>query len=116
MKPLDITEMPIIRRTTPISLASQIQPTIPVNMHNNDIKYKTTQEIIIFDPRMYMDVDINTNNKVQVQRVIVEAPISPTDENYNLRYQTIIEIIKEYSFADWDIGLKNYKGKLCQMK
>ena len=117
MKPLDITEMPIIRRTTPISLASQIQPTIPVNVHNNDIKYKTTQEIIIFDPRMYMDVDINTNNKVQVQRVIVEYPISSVDEKHiHLRYQTIIEIIKEYSFADWDIGLKNYKGKLCQMK
>lgn len=116
MKPLDIEEMPIIRRTIPTILSSQIQSITPMNVDNNDIKYKTTQEIIIFDPRMCMDVDINTNNKVQIRRVIVEAPISPTDENYNLRYQTIIEIIKEYSFADWDIGLKNYKGKLCQMK
>lgn len=116
MKPLDIVEMPIIRRTIPTIMASQIQSIIPINVDNNDIKYKTTQEIIIFDPRMYIDVDININNKVQIQRVIVEALISPTDENYNLRYQTIIEIIKEYSFADWDIGLKNYKRKVCQMK
>jgi hypothetical protein len=114
MKPLDIVEMPIIRRTIPTIMASQIQSIIPIKVDNNDIKYKTTQEIIIFDPRMYIDVDININNKVQIQRVIVEALISPTDENYNLRYQTVIEIIKEYSFADWDDGLKNYKGKnLC---
>jgi len=112
MKPLDIVEMPIIRRTIPTIMASQIQSIIPIKVDNNDIKYKTTQEIIIFDPRMYIDVDIN--NKVQIRRVIVEALISPTDENYNLRYQTVIEIIKEYSFADWDDGLKNYKGKnLC---
>ena len=117
MKPLDIKEMQIIRRTIPTILASQIESTIPMNVHNNYIKYKTTQEIIIFDPRMYMNVDINTNNKVQVQRVIVEYPISSVDEKHiHLRYQTIIEIIKEYSFADWDDGLKNYKGKLCQMK
>jgi hypothetical protein len=108
MKPIDITEMPIIRRTTPISLAYEIQSTIPMNTDNNDVKYKTTQEILVFDPRTYIDVDININNKVQVQRVIVEEPISGNENRIYIRYQTIIEIIKEYSFDDWDKELKNY--------
>ena len=66
MKPLDITEMPIIRRTTPISLASQIQPTIPVNMHNNDIKYKTVT--IIFKFLLFDFLDKTRVNVAAIKR------------------------------------------------
>ncbi len=95
----------IIRNHKPELLASKIKST-DVNIDVNDVEYKHIQSIRVFDPRnCYYPDNSSLGNKVQIERIVKSVPINAPKHLNLLHYTTLIEIIKEYTFDEWDAGL-----------
>ena len=102
-----MNKIPLIRRSTPSLLASKLQAVIPIS--NENIIYETSQLVRVFDPGLCLTfTSCDMGDKVQIQRVIEHKQING-DNIIKLCNVHIIEIIKEYSFDEWDNGLKLIK-------
>lgn len=84
-------KIPRIKKTEPTLFASHIIPVNPI-IPNDDIEYRTWQDVVIFDPRLCLD---NLCDKVQIRRVIFSEQKNKSGV-IGIRYEHIIEIIKEY--------------------
>jgi len=98
-----MTPMPVIRRSEPSLFASHIQSVEALGV--GDIEYIHTQDVVVFDPRLCLTfAPCDLGNKVQIQRVIHSIPKIKTGI-MGIRNERLIEIIKEYTFEEWDTGL-----------
>lgn len=103
----------IIRNHKPELLASKIEPTGPINIDVNNIEYKHTQSIRVFDPRTYYclgSYNLDLGNKVQIERIVKSIPINAPKHLNLLHYTTRIEIIKKYTFDEWDASLSKFNS------
>lgn len=72
------------------------------------------QEIRIFDPRNIIDGCFGPSekgDKVRIERMLVRRAKKP-EEGYRMISEKRLEIIKEYTFEEWDAGVskENIKG------
>lgn len=99
----DSHQLPLIRRSIPSTLASQIIPVEPIN--NQDLQYTHRQDVDYFDPRQRMASALSDlGDKVQVRRVIISEPVN-SKSIITIQNVTCIEILKEYTFDEWDRAL-----------
>jgi ABC-type lipopolysaccharide export system ATPase subunit len=98
----------IIRDQFPNSILGEIKTEQPIT-ESFDYQYKTIQTVEIDDPRDHIHcMSGNERQTVQIQRILKKIPTNlPIDKCFHLEPQIIIEIIKEYSFEEWDKGLEN---------
>ncbi len=69
-------------------------------------RWEIIQEIQVYDPRKIICGD-DIRTKVIVQRIQIKKPIfkNPEDANhFHFHFVKIIEVLKEYTFEDWDKG------------
>ena len=98
-----MNNLPLIRKSNPSLLASQIKPVSPITHEN--ITYEQSQTVRVFDPRLILDFSpCNHGDKVQIQRIIQNKQING-NTIIKLCNVSVIEIIKEYSFDEWDKAL-----------
>ena len=102
--------LPIVRITYPNTIMDklvEVQPKGPFKVDH----YKVLQKIEVYDPRQIISEDPNgeVGTKVIVRRVKQQMPVY-TDRAYQPMYSLLptktIEILKEYTFEEWDKGLE----------
>ena len=71
------------------------------------MEYETTIEVQIYDPRKVMSYFAlgKEETTVRVERVLDTKPKNPP-KTFFIQPQKTIEIIKEYTFEEWDRPLK----------
>jgi len=99
---------PIVRKDFPNSVKDKIKSEFAI-IHSKTVEVKPVQEIQIYDPRRVMygpDLGYGRDDprdKVQIRRVVKLVPVEKLDESiYSLIYCHTIEVIKEYTFLEWD--------------
>jgi hypothetical protein len=102
----------IIKKVIPTTCINdnEFQKIIPIQ-ETKEIETRNIQEIDVYDPRnihCFILPNSKKENKVKILRIIKRIPISPIEE-FHLEPYKIIEIIKEYTFEEWDKELKNVK-------
>ena len=64
---------------------------------------KTIQRIQVFDPREIIDGG-DHGDKVQIRRILQRVPVNTTT-SFHIVPTKILEVIRVYSFEEWDAGL-----------
>lgn len=94
-----------IKNIFPERLASKIGSTFPTE-NIPCTEYEKVQTIEVFDPREYIGyMDFEFGDKVLIKRVITHIPKNEK-MGMELRLTYTLDIIKEYSFEEWDKGLE----------
>ena len=74
------------------------------------IEVVVTQEIDVFDPRQTMDY-IGPDRCIQIRRIIKKAFKNP-ETFFHIVTINLIEVVKEYSYEEWDSPLKKEKDNV----
>lgn len=96
----------LIREKIPTTISSKIlseQPIIP----KVPIEYKIEQTIEIVDPRTILSERppcFDDKPVVQIWRIQRKIPLN-SGTIYNFVYQNSLELLKEYTYEEWDSGL-----------
>lgn len=70
--------------------------------------YETVQEIYVYDPRQIISENPDgPGDRVIVSRIQKQVPIYKVsvDPSFHIVYTRTIEVLKEYTFEEWDAGL-----------
>lgn len=105
--------LPIVRVAYPSTIIEELFTVTPMDKPQKPPyvdHYEVVQEIQVYDPRTVISEDLNgPGEKVIVSRVQVQRPIYKKgvsiDPHFHLVYQKTIEVLKEYTFKEWDGGL-----------
>ncbi len=106
--------MSFIRRRFPSTIVSRLSSEF-AQLPSRSVEVKQVQEIQVYDPRKILSMggffespDDYPMDKIQIRRIVKAVPVEKLDDSlYNLVYVSIIEVIKEYTFEEWDSVLQH---------
>ena len=101
---LEPVRFPVIRTTFPNPIKNEIMAEFPIV--KEPVPMKTVQEIEVYDPRLVMNcMDCDNGHSVEIRRVVKRVPVDQ-QETFHMVYIHVVEVIKTYTFEEWDAGLE----------